>query len=164
MTQTDELLKNNEAYSSSFRKNWRIESRPRRKVAIIACMDARLDIYKILGLMEGDAHIIRNAGGVVTDDTIRSLLVSQRLLGTEEIILIHHTGCGMLSINGEEIKKAIQAEIGIEPPFAIETFEDLEQDVRQSITRIRTSPFVIKKEGTRGFVYDMETGKLREVI
>lgn len=162
MTQTDELLKNNEAYAKSFR-NGSLSSRPRRRVAIVACMDARLDIYKILGLTEGDAHIIRNAGGAVTDDTIRSLLISQRLLGTEEIILIHHTSCGMQLSTDEEIKKEIQAEIGIGPPFSIETFEDPEQDIRQSIARIKISPFVSKKEETRGFVYDVRTGKLHEV-
>jgi carbonic anhydrase len=162
MTQTDELLRNNEAYAKNFSRG-NLASRPGRRVAIVACMDARLDIQEMLGLKVGDAHIVRNAGGVVTEDVIRSLLVSQRLLGTEEIILIHHTKCGMLTISDEEIKREIQAEIGIRPPFAIEAFVDLEQDVRKSIERIKTCPFLAKKEAVRGFVYDVETGELREV-
>ena len=134
-----------------------------RDVAIVACMDARLDPAKVLGLEEGDAHVIRNAGGAVTDDAIRSLAISQRLLGTEEIILIHHTDCGMLTFTDEELKAQIAEETGVRPHFALETFSDLEADVRQSIARIKTSPFVPKKDHIRGFVYEVETGKLQEV-
>src|SRR3954465_12710093 len=126
-------------------------------------MDARLNPYGVLGLQEGDAHIIRNAGGVVTDDEIRSLSISQRLLGTEEIILIHHTDCGMLTFTDDEFKRSIQEETGIKPEWAAEAFSDLDEDVRQSIARIKASPFIPKKDSVRGFVYEVETGKLREV-
>ena len=136
---------------------------PARKLAIVACMDARLDPYGVLGLREGDAHVIRNAGGVVTDDAIRSLAISQRLLGTEEIVLIHHTDCGMLTFNDDEFKRAIQDETGIKPPWAAESFGDLDEDVRQSIARIKTSPFLPRTDSVRGFVYDVHTGRLREV-
>jgi carbonic anhydrase len=126
-------------------------------------MDARLDVHKILGLEEGDAHVIRNAGGAATDDAIRSLVISQRLLGTEEVILIHHTDCGMLTFSDDEVKKQIEDETGMRPSFALEAFSDLEQDVRQSIARIRSSPFIPNKGSVRGFIYEVETGRLREV-
>jgi carbonic anhydrase len=126
-------------------------------------MDARVNVYGALGLREGDAHVIRNAGGVITDDGIRSLAISQRLLGTEEIILIHHTGCGMLTFTDDAFKTSIEEETGIKPAWAAEAFGDLDQDVRQSIARIKASPFIPRKESVRGFVYEVETGKLREV-
>ncbi len=162
MTQTDSLLKNNEAYAKSFAKG-DLPIPPSRKVAVLACMDARLDIHKILGLEAGEAHVIRNAGGVATEDAIRSLLISQRLLGTEEIVLIHHTDCGMLTFTDDALRKEIQSETGIRPPFALEGFQNIEEDVRQSIGRIKASPFVPRKESIRGFVYDVRTGRLREV-
>ena len=132
-------------------------------MAIVACMDARLNPYGLLGLNEGDAHVIRNAGGVVTDDEIRSLAISQRLLGTEEIMLIHHTDCGMLTFGDDEFRQDIQRETGIKPEWPAETFDDLDEDVRQSIARIKASPFIPKTDSVRGFVYDVETGRLREV-
>jgi carbonic anhydrase len=136
---------------------------PATQVAVLACMDARLDPARALGLEVGDAHVIRNAGGVVTDDAIRSLAISQRLLGTKEIILIHHTDCGMLTFSDDEVKAQIEQDTGIRPPFALESFKDLDADVRQSIARIAASPFVPDKSRVRGFVYDVKTGKLREV-
>ena len=136
---------------------------PAKKVSIVACMDARIETGRLLGLEEGDAHVIRNAGGVVTDDVIRSLAISQRLLGTQEIILIHHTDCGMLTFKDDEVKAQIEADTGFRPPFALEAFSDLEDDVRQSIRRIQASPFVPHKDEIRGFVYDVETGRLNEV-
>ena len=162
MSVTDELLENNAAYAASFDKDG-LPMPPGRKVAVVACMDARLNPYGALGLREGDAHVIRNAGGVVTDDAIRSLAISQRLLGTEEIILIHHTDCGMLTFTDDEFKRSIQEEVGIKPEWAAESFPDLDEDVRQSIARIQASPFIPRKDGVRGFVYDVATGKLREV-
>jgi carbonic anhydrase len=162
MSSTDELLRNNEAYAANFDKG-DLAIPPAKKVAIIACMDARVNPSLILGLQEGDAHVIRNAGGVVTDDEIRSLAISQRLLGTEEIILIHHTDCGMLTFNDDEFKRAIQEDVGIKPGWSAEAFGDLDEDVRQSIARIKASPFVPKKDAVRGFVYEVETGRLREV-
>jgi carbonic anhydrase len=159
---TDELLANNDSYASSFDKG-DLPAPPGRKVAIVACMDARLSVYGVLGLQEGDAHVIRNAGGVVTDDAIRSLAISQRLLGTEEIILIHHTGCGMLTFSDDEFRAAIEKDTGIRPEWAAEAFSDLDGDVRQSIARVRASPFIPRKESVRGFVYEVETGRLREV-
>ncbi len=162
MTATDELLANNEAYVASFNKG-DLPMPPARKVAVIACMDARLNVYGALGLAEGEAHVIRNAGGVVTDDEIRSLAISQRLLGTEEVILIHHTDCGMLTFSDDEFRNAIQAETGIKPEWAAEAFSDLQMDVRQSIARIKASPFVPRKHSVRGFIYEVETGLLREV-
>ena len=161
MSQTDELLKNNEAYASNFDKA-ELPLPPAKKLAVLACMDARLNPYGALGLQEGDAHVIRNAGGVVTDDEIRSLAISQRLLGTEEIILIHHTDCGMLTFNDDDFKRSIQDETGVKPSWAAEAFSDLDEDVRQSIARIKASPFIPRKN-VRGFVYEVETGKLREV-
>jgi carbonic anhydrase len=159
---TDDLLANNESYVGSFDKG-DLPLPPARKVAVIACMDARLNVYGMLGLTEGDAHVIRNAGGVVTDDAIRSLAISQRLLGTEEIILIHHTGCGMLTFTDDDFKSAIEKDTGIKPPWAAEAFGDLDADVRQSIARIKASPFVPNTGAVRGFVYEVETGRLREV-
>jgi carbonic anhydrase len=162
MSVTDELLKNNERYANSFDKG-NLPMPPAKKVAVLACMDARLDVHKILGLEEGDAHVIRNAGGVATDDAIRSLTISQRLLGTEEVILIHHTDCGMLTFKDDDVKRQIERETGIKPPFALEAFDDLEEDVRQSIGRIEASPFIPKKSSIRGFIYDARSGRLNEV-
>ena len=162
MSATDELLANNAEYAEKFDKGG-LPLPPAKKVAIIACMDARVMPALILGLKEGEAHVIRNAGGVVTDDEIRSLAISQRLLGTEEIILIHHTDCGMLTFNDDEFRQAIQADTGIKPTWSAEAFGDLEGDVRQSIARIKASPFIPRKDSVRGFVYDVETGKLNEV-
>jgi len=162
MTVTDELLTNNERYAAGFTKG-DLAMPPARQVAIVACMDARLDPARVLGLEEGDAHVIRNAGGVVTDDAIRSLAISQRLLGTEEIILIHHTGCGMLTFTDDEFKRTIEEDTGIKPEWAAEAFGDVDSDVRQSIARIKASPFIPRKDAVRGFVYEVETGRLREV-
>jgi carbonic anhydrase len=160
---TDELLANNEAYVAAFDKG-DLPVTPARKVAIVACMDARLNIYGALGLREGDAHVIRNAGGVITDDQIRSLAISQRLLGTEEIVLIHHTDCGMLTFTDDAFKQSIQEDTGIKPAWAAEAFADLDGDVRQSIARINASPFIPRKDSVRGFVYEVESGRLREVL
>jgi len=162
MSSTDDLLRNNESYAANFDKGG-MPIAPAKKVAIIACMDARVNPSLILGLQEGDAHVIRNAGGVVTDDEIRSLAISQRLLGTEEIILIHHTDCGMLTFNDDDFKRAIQEDVGIKPGWSAEAFGDLDEDVRQSIARIKASPFVPNKDSIRGFVFEVETGRLREV-
>ena len=162
MSVTDELLRNNEAYAESFEKG-DLPLPPARGVAVVACMDARLDVHKMLGLEEGDAHVIRNAGGVITDDEIRSLAISQRLLGTSEIILVHHTDCGLLTFTDDELKQQIQEDVGVKPHFSMESFSDLEEDVRQSIARIQNSPFVPNKDSVRGFVYEVETGRLREV-
>ncbi len=159
---TDELLQNNERYAESFDKG-DLPVPPGKHVAVVACMDARLNVYGMLGLEEGDAHVIRNAGGVITDDEIRSLMISQRLLGTREIILIHHTDCGMLTFSDDELKAQIQEDVGIKPHFSMESFTDLEDDVRQSIARIQASPFIPYKDSVRGFVYEVETGRLREV-
>jgi carbonic anhydrase len=161
MSVTDRLLANNRAHAEAFAT--RPPATTERKVAVVACMDARIDVYAILGLREGEAHVIRNAGGAVTDDVIRSLLISQRLLGTEEIILVHHSQCGMATFSAEALQAQIQAETGIRPPFALEAFTDAEEDVRQSLARIQASPFVPRKESVRGFVYEVETGRLREV-
>src|SRR3954447_17773356 len=162
MTVTDELLANNAEYAASF--SGPLPLPPAKHLAVVACMDARLDVYRILGLNEGEAHVIRNAGGVVTDDEIRSLTISQRLLGTTEIILIHHTDCGMLTFTDDEFKASIHAEVGIKPHWSAEAFSDLEDDVRQSIARIQASPFIPHKESVRGFVFDVATGKLNEVL
>ena len=162
MSVTDELLENAKGYAESFDKG-DLPMPPGRKIAIVACMDARLNPYGLLGLQEGDAHVIRNAGGVITDDEIRSLSISQRLLGTEEIVLIHHTDCGMLTFTDDEFKRSIQDELGIKPEWAAEAFPDLDEDVRQSIARVNASPFIPKKDSVRGFVYEVETGNLREV-
>jgi carbonic anhydrase len=162
MSQTDELLAHNERYATGFDKA-DLPLPPARKVAVVACMDARLHVHGLLGLDDGDAHVIRNAGGVVTDDAIRSLAISQRLLGTEEIILIHHTDCGMLTFSDDQFRADIERDTGLRPPWAAEAFPDLEADVRQSIGRIKASPFIPRKDAVRGFVYEVETGKLREV-
>ena len=162
MSVTDELLENAKQYEAAFDKG-DLPLPPARKIAVLACMDARLNPYGLLGLNEGDAHVIRNAGGVVTDDEIRSLTISQRLLGTEEIILIHHTDCGMLTFTDDEFKRSVQDDTGIKPEWAAESFPDLDEDVRQSIARIKASPFIPKTDSVRGFVYEVETGALREV-
>jgi carbonic anhydrase len=161
MSVTDEFLQNNAAYSQQF--SGPLPMPPSRQTAVVACMDARLNVYGILGLQEGEAHVIRNAGGVITDDEIRSLAISQRLLGTTEIILIHHTDCGMLTFTDDAFRTAIQDETGIKPPWSAESFTDLEEDVRQSIARIKASPFIPHKDAIRGFVFDVATGKLNEV-
>jgi carbonic anhydrase len=162
MSQTDELLRNAQEYAASFDKR-NLPLPPAKKIAVVACMDARIVPSRLLGIHEGDAHVIRNAGGVITDDEIRSLAISQRLLGTEEIMLIHHTDCGMLTFTDDDFKRAIQEETGLRPTWSVETFSDLEEDVRQSIARIKASPFIPRKDSVRGFVYDVEDGSLREV-
>jgi len=159
---TDQLLQNAEQYAERFDQG-ALPLPPAKRVAVLACMDARLNPYGLLGLNEGDAHVIRNAGGVVTDDEIRSLSISQRLLGTEEIILIHHTDCGMLTFGDDEFRRQVQDDTGIKPEWAAEAFDDLEEDVRQSIARIKSSPFIPRKNSVRGFVYDVKTGRLDEV-
>ncbi len=161
MSVTDDLLGNNARYAQDFRGQ--LSHRPALRLAVVACMDARINVEAVLGLRDGDAHIIRNAGGSVTDDEIRSLAISQRLLGTREIILIHHTGCGMLTFTDDEFRDELQKETGIRPPWAAEAFADLDADVRQSIARIKASPFIPHSGSVRGFVLDVETGRLREV-
>jgi carbonic anhydrase len=162
VSSTDDLLKNAGEYAASFDKG-ELPAPPARRVAVLACMDARLLPSRVLGLQEGDAHVIRNAGGVVTDDAIRSLAISQRLLGTREIVLLHHTDCGMQTFSDDEFKRSIQDDTGIKPAWAAEAFDDLEEDVRQSIARIQSSPFIPHKDSVRGFVYDVHTGEVREV-
>ncbi len=162
MTTTTELLHNNEAYESAFDKS-DLPMPPGRGVAVVACMDARLDVYQILGLELGEAHVIRNAGGVVSEDVIRSLLISQRLLGTQEIILIHHTDCGMLTFQDHEVKDQILADTGARPHFALEAFPDADDDIRQSIVRLKANPFIDNKDHIRGFVFDVKTGGLTEI-
>ena len=162
MTTIDDLLQNNAEYSKSFDKG-DLPLPPARKLAVLTCMDARVSPYVMLGLTEGDAHVIRNAGGVVTDDEIRSLAISQRLLGTEEVMVIHHTDCGMLTFSDDDFRRQIQDETGVKPQWAAEAFSELEEDVRQSIARIQASPFIPRKDQVRGFVYEVETGRLREV-
>ncbi len=162
MSVTDDLLENNARYAANF--TGPLPLPPAKHVAVVACMDARLDVYRILGLAEGEAHVIRNAGGVITEDEIRSLAISQRLLGTTEVILIHHTDCGMLTFTDDGFKAGIETETGIKPPWAAEAFGDLDTDVRQSIARIKTSPFVPHTDAVRGFVFDVATGKLNEVV
>jgi len=161
MSATDQYLKNNEAYAAGF--SGPLPLPPASHVAVVACMDARLNVYGILGLHEGEAHVIRNAGGVITSDEIRSLAISQRLLGTTEIILIHHSDCGMLTFTDDDFKRSIQDETGLKPEWAAEAFSDLDEDVRQSIARIKASPFIPHKDALRGFVFDVATGKLNEV-
>src|SRR5438093_11935482 len=151
MSVTDELVRNNQTYAGSFKRG-DLSLPPAKQIAVLACMDARLDVHKILGLQEGDAHIIRNAWGAATDDAIRSLAISQRLLGTMEIILIHHTDCGMLTFHDDDLRKQIEKETGVRPTFALEAFADLDEDVKQSIARIKASPFVPHKSSIRGFV------------
>jgi carbonic anhydrase len=162
MTETDTLLRNNEAYASSFDKG-DLPLPPGRKVAVLACMDARLDPARVLGLEEGDAHVIRNAGGVASDDALRSLAISQHLLGTEEIVLLNHTDCGMLTFTDEDFAQKMEAETGIRPEWRTLSFTDLDEDVRKTLERIRESPFIPRTDNVRGFVYEVETGRLREV-
>ncbi len=162
MTVTDELVDNNEAYAAAFDQG-DLPMPPGKQVAVVACMDARLDVYRILGFALGEAHVIRNAGGVVSDDAIRSLVISQRLLGTTEIILIHHTDCGMLTFRDDDVKDQIASDVGLRPAFALEAFSNEVADVRQSIARLRANPFVVHKDGIRGFVFDVKTGRLTEV-
>ena len=163
MPAIDDLLANNARYAARYDKG-DLSAPPGLSLAVVACMDARLDTHSLLGIGEGDAHVIRNAGGVVTEDAIRSLTISQRLLGTTSIMLIHHTDCGMLTFRDDEVKDAIMADTGLRPAFALEAFADLEGDVRQSMARIQASPFIPNKDDVRGFVYDCATGKLNEVI
>ena len=162
MSVTDQLLANADQYAQQFDKG-ELPMPPAKKVAVVACMDARLDPQKVLGLGEGDAHVIRNAGGVVTDDEIRSLSISQTLLGTDEIILIHHTDCGMLTFTDEQFSEKLESETGQRPEWDANCFDDLEGDVRESIARIRSSPFIPNKDSIRGFVYDVQTGRLNEI-
>jgi carbonic anhydrase len=161
VTSTDELVANNERYAAQFAGP--MPAPPAKRLAVLTCMDARLDLFGILGLVNGDAHIIRNAGGVVTDDAIRSLAISQRLLGTEEIVLVHHTECGLLRISDEQFTEAIRDDVGIEPPWTAEAFADLDEHLRQSVARVKASPFLPKRESVRGFVFDVATGRLTEV-
>jgi carbonic anhydrase len=161
MSVIDGLLENNTRYAASFPGS--LPSAPSAHLAVVACMDARLNVYAALGLNEGQAHVIRNAGGVVTDDAIRSLAISQRLLGTTEIVLIHHTGCGMLTFTDDQFKAAVEADTGIRPSWAAEAFGDLDADVRQSIARVKASPFIPHKSQIRGFVFDVDSGALREI-
>ena len=162
MTVTDEYLQNNAAYAAQF--SGPLPLPPSKHVAVLACMDARLDVYRALGIKEGESHVIRNAGGVVTDDEIRSLAISQRLLGTTAIILIHHTDCGMLTFTDDDFKRSIQDEIGVKPSWSPESFPDVDEDVRQSLRRIESSPFITATTSLRGFVFDVATGKLNEVL
>lgn len=161
MTVTDQYLQNNKNYAANFQGPLPLP--PKNQIAVLACMDARINVYAALGIQEGESHVIRNAGGVVTDDEIRSLAISQRLLGTKEIILIHHTDCGMLTFSDDEFKKSIQDETGIKPEWAAEAFSDLEVDVKQSIARIKQSPFIPHTDHVRGFIFDVATGLLNEV-
>lgn len=162
MTVTDKYLQNNAAYAEQF--SGPLPLPPSKHVAVLACMDARLDVYRMLGIKEGESHVIRNAGGVVTDDEIRSLAISQRLLGTTEIILVHHTDCGMLTFTDDDFKRTIQDEIGVKPSWSPESFPDVDEDVRQSLRRIESSPFITATTSLRGFVFDVATGKLNEVL
>ena len=162
MTITDDLLRNNAEFAKSF-SNGDLPMPPGKALAVVACMDARLNVYALLGLNVGEAHVIRNAGGVVSDDVLRSLVISQRLLGTREVILVHHTDCGMLTFTDDQVKADIEAATGLRPHFALEAFSDLERDIRQSIARIRHSPFVPNRDSVRGFVFDVATGQLQEV-
>ena len=162
MSATDEYLKNNAAYAAGF--TGPLPLPPSQHVAVVACMDARLNVYAILGLKDGEAHVLRNAGGVITDDEIRSLAISQRLLGTTEIILIHHTACGMLNVTDDSFKQSIEDDTGLRPPWAVEAFTDVEEDVRQSRARILASPYIPYKNDIRGFVFDVATGQLNEVV
>src|SRR5262244_1526565 len=161
MSATEDYLANNARYAEGF--SGPLPMPPSKQIAVLACMDARLNVYALLGLSDGEAHVIRNAGGVVTDDEIRSLAISQRLLGTREIMLIHHTDCGMLTFTDDEFKRSIQDETGIKPHWAAEAFGVLDEDVRQSIARIKASPFIPHTDAIRGFVFDVATGKLNEV-
>jgi carbonic anhydrase len=159
---TDELLRRNADYAAQFDKGG-LGSPPAKGLAVVICMDARLDAHRILGLEEGDAHVIRNAGGVVTDDVIRSLTISQRKLGTTDVMVVMHTGCGMHGLSDGEFRDEVQAEAGLRPPWPVEGFPDLEQAVRDGVAKLRTSPFLAHRASIRGFVYDVATGRLREV-
>ena len=161
-TVTEKYLDNNAAYATSF--HGPLPLPPAKHTAVVACMDARLDVYRILGLREGDSHVIRNAGGVVTDDAIRSLVISQRLLGTTEIVLIHHTDCGMLTFTDDALRASIAAETGFKPPYSLQAFDDLATDVRGGIARIKADPHIPHKDHVRGFIFDVATGKLNEVV
>jgi carbonic anhydrase len=162
MRAIDELFENNQAFAGS-QPEAELDVRPRRRLAIVTCMDSRLDVFQALGLQDGEAHILRNAGGVITDDVIRSLAVSQRRLGTREVMLIHHTDCGLLKLTDDGFRAELQEASGVAPTFAIESFTDLDADVRQSILRVRRSPFLPHRDAVRGFVYDVATHRLREV-
>jgi carbonic anhydrase len=162
MSATDDLLRSNEAYAAGF-ANGELPRPPARKLAVLTCMDARLDPARALGLREGDAHVIRNAGGLASDDAIRSLAISQRLLGTEEVVVIHHTDCGMHTLSDEQLRAELAQETGVEPAWAVESCGELDADLRASLARIRTSPFLLHRDRVRGFVYEVETGRLREV-
>ena len=162
MSAIDELIANNAAYTARHGQR-HLDIRPARHLAIVACMDSRLDIFAALGLKEGEAHVLRNAGGAVTDDVVRSLAVSQRRLGTTEIMLIHHTDCGMQKVTDDGFRAELRDSVGMAPAFAIESFTDVDTDVRQSIMRVRRSLFLVHREHVRGFVYDSDTGHLREV-
>jgi carbonic anhydrase len=161
MSAVDDYAKNNTGYAATHVGG--LQARPARQVAVVACMDSRMNVFALLGLRDGEAHVLRNAGGAVTDDMVRSLTISQRLLGTREIMLIHHTDCGMQKTTEDGFKSAIEAETGIRPPWAVESFSDAAQDVRQSIGRLKASPFIEHKDAIRGFIFDVETGKLNEV-
>jgi carbonic anhydrase len=162
MAVSDQLIDNNRSYAAS--ELWGEAAAPSlTHVAVVTCMDARIDPVRMLGLRAGDAHVLRNAGGVVTEDTVRSLMISQRLLGTSEIIVIHHTDCGMLKFRDDELKDMVEAETGIRPPFDTEAFSDLDHDVRESVARIQGNPFIPQTQVVRGFVYDVDSRRLREV-
>lgn len=163
MSAIDDFLVNNQSYAATFSKG-SLAMPPTKQIAVVACMDARLETGVLLGLVEGDAHVIRNAGGIVSDDVIRSLTISQRLLGTREIMLIHHTDCGMLTFTDADLKQQILDDTGLKPPFALEAFSDLDADVRQSLARVKASPYIPHRDQVRGFVYDVKTGNLREVV
>ena len=163
MSATDDLVRNSERHAREFAEP-QLHAAPTAQLAIVACMDARLNPYVLLGLETGEAHVIRNAGGVVTDDVIRSLAISQRELGTEEIVLIHHTRCGLLGFPEQEFKDEIENETGVRPPWSTQGFDDVEEDVAQAIARIKASPFIPNKDSVRGFVYEVESGRLREVV
>jgi carbonic anhydrase len=158
----DELLRNNAAYAAAFDDD-HLPVRPRRRLAVVACMDSRMDIFEMLGLRHGEAHVIRNAGGVITDDVIRSLCVSQRFLGTREIVLLHHTDCGLQAVDEDTFKSELEAELGVKPEWSLEAFHDPFVDTQQSMRRVQMSPFVRHKDDVRGFVYDVDTGRLHEV-
>ena len=158
----DALVANNRAFAESLPAR-HLDVRPRRRLAIVTCMDSRLDVFATLGLEQGEAHVLRNAGGVITDDVIRSLAVSQRRLGTREVMLVHHTDCGMQTLTDDGFRAELQEATGLAPAFAIESFADLDADVRQSVLRVRRSPFLLHTGLVRGFVYDVDTHALREV-
>lgn len=160
-TSIDEVVGHNAKYSASFDPG-EAPGRPGRRLAVVTCMDARIDVYRVLGLAPGEAHVIRNAGGVVTDDVVRSLVISQRLMGTDAVMVVGHTGCGMLTFSDDELRAEIQAEVGIRPPLAFEAFTDLDDEVLQSLARLAACPFLTASE-VRGFVYDVGTGALREI-